>query len=103
MRVRGSAVIPAEVPSGIAARMVIEVRDASLADVPAPLVARVVLRDVPLAPGGRLPYEITVPDVPGVLVLSVRVERGEGGDLLTTRAVPVTGDRLVVTPLTLVA
>jgi uncharacterized lipoprotein YbaY len=96
IRVRGVAVVPAGTEPGTAARMLVEVRDAALADAPSVLLAAQVYERVPLRAGDLLPFALDVPDVPARAVLSLRVHvdvDGDGtvraGDLLSTRFHPV--------------
>ena len=109
----GEAVLPESAPARPAARMLVEVRDVSLADgdTPALVVTRAVLDNIPLAPGRIIEFDLD--DVPLAargqsLALRVHVDLdGTGtvtpGDLVTTEHVPVaalgelTG---VVAPLT---
>jgi hypothetical protein len=110
--VGGVATLPAALPAGRAARIVIEVRDVSVADAPSLVVADQILTDVALLPGGRIRFHFSVPaPVPGQqLSLRVHVDRhGAGrvstGDLLSTQAHPVTDSRqaaALIVPLTIV-
>jgi putative lipoprotein len=98
-KVFGEVVLPADLPPGTPlSTVVVEVRDVSLADAPAPVVASTVIDDAPLEPGGRIPFELDIPEPePGHdLGLRVHVDRtGSGtttkGDLLNTVAVHVAG------------
>ena len=110
-RVRGTVVMPAAAPS-TTALMIVEVRDTSLADRPAPVIASVRLPDAEVAPHLHGAFELVVPEVPTRNRLSLRCHvslAGDGmvaaGDLLSTESIPVTAvgdvDHLVV-PLTVV-
>ena len=94
--VQGELVLPDAVQEPHADRVLIEVRDVSLADAPSTVVASTVLEDVPLTPQGVIEFELDAPDAePGhTLALSVHVDiDGSGaigaGDLITTVHVPV--------------
>jgi hypothetical protein len=113
IRVRGSLVVPAEAEPVDAALLRIEVRDAALADAPAPLVAARVWTGVAVRPGAALPFAIDVPDLaPGAVPsLQVHVDvLGTGavraGDLLSTafHPIPTTGEAVdLVVPLTVIS
>jgi putative lipoprotein len=88
--------LPADAPAAVAAAMIIEVRDVSMADAPSTVVAMRRLDRVTLAPGARIPFALDVPEVSKSKSLSVRVHidvDGNGqvgqGDLLSTQAYPV--------------
>lgn len=94
-RVCGSVVMPAAAPS-TTALMIVEVRDTSLADRPAPVVASVRLPETVVAPHLHSAFEIVVPEVPARNRLSLRCHvslAGDGivaaGDLLSTESIPV--------------
>ena len=80
----------------VAAALIIEVRDVSVADAPSTVLASRRLRRVKLRPGGRIPFALEVPEAAASQSLSMRVHvdvDGDGrvgaGDLLSTRAYPV--------------
>ncbi|MEU5235973.1 YbaY family lipoprotein [Streptomyces lydicus] len=94
--VRGVVALPAEAPATPAARVLVEVRDVSLADAPSTVVAAQVLTDVPLAPHGRFPFSVEVPDLDpaGTYGLRVHIDLAgtgsvESGDLINTEAIAV--------------
>ncbi|KIZ16059.1 YbaY family lipoprotein [Streptomyces natalensis] len=91
--VRGIVSLPADAPATQAARVLVEVRDVSLADAPSTVVAAHVQTDVPLAPHGRIPFSVDVPDLDprGAYGLRVHVDLSgsgalEPGDLISTQA-----------------
>jgi putative lipoprotein len=96
--VEGEIVLPdADLP-GEAAELVVQVEDVSRADAPSRVVGEQRLRDVHLARGGRLPFQVEVPadSVDPGLSYSLRAHvdvSGSGevepGDLLTTQSYPV--------------
>ncbi|MFD8546091.1 hypothetical protein [Streptomyces sp. NPDC059649] len=70
-----------------------EIRDVSFADAPSRVVAAPVQTDVPLAPRGRIPFRVDVPDLDprGAYGLRVHVDLAgsgslEAGDLISTQA-----------------
>jgi hypothetical protein len=92
--------MPADSPS-TTAHMVVELRDTSCADGPAPIVAASSLPYTAVAPGRHCPFEFSAPEMPVSSALSMRCHvdiSGDGavttGDLLSTESVPVppTGD-----------
>ncbi|MFH8680369.1 YbaY family lipoprotein [Streptomyces lydicus] len=94
--VRGVVALPAETPATPAARVLVEVRDVSLADAPSTVVAAQVLTDVPLAPHGRFPFSVEVPDLDPAATYGLRVHIDlagtgsvESGDLINTRSITV--------------
>ena len=95
-RIRGEIVLPADSPAAAAGLVLAEVRDVSLMDVPSTVVAEWRRTDVPVAPGGRIPFELDVPEGDQGRSLSVRAHvsfDGSGvvrpGDLLTVTVIPV--------------
>ncbi|MEV0375648.1 YbaY family lipoprotein [Streptomyces sp. NPDC050636] len=94
--VSGVVSLPAEAPAAVAARVLVEVRNVSLADAPSVVVGAQVQTDVPLRPGGRIPFSVDVPDLdPGDSYgLRVHVDLAgtgvlEPGDLISTQSNPV--------------
>lgn len=92
----GQAVLPDTVTVRWAARIVVEVRDVSLADAPSQVVAARVLEDVPLEPDSVVGFDLEAPEAqPGhTLALRIHVDTdGSGvvaaGDLITTQHLPV--------------
>lgn len=95
-RVRGEVVLPADAPTVAAARAVVEVRDVSYVDAPSTVVADVVLRQVWLRPGERLPFALDVPEVSASHSLALRCHIDQSGDhtvsagdLISTQSLPV--------------
>jgi uncharacterized lipoprotein YbaY len=89
-------VIPPDGPEGEAIRIVIEVRDVSLADAPSRVVAQEQLEHVAVHPNDRLAFALEVPESEPSAALSLRVHvdmdgsgRVSRGDLLTTSSQPV--------------
>jgi putative lipoprotein len=94
--IKGEIVLPPNAPSVKAGRIIVEIRDVSLADAPSTVVAERQLDNVSLKPGGRIKFRIPVPEVNADRTLSVRVHvslDGSGvtksGDLLSTAYHPV--------------
>ncbi|WP_432252719.1 hypothetical protein [Streptomyces sp. HNM1019] len=93
----GIVTLPPDAPAGRAARVVVEVRNVSRSDTPEPIVAAQVLTDVPLSPGGHVPFSVTVAGelIPGDNYgLRVHVDVSgsgvmEDGDLVSAEASPV--------------
>ncbi|MET7933333.1 hypothetical protein [Streptomyces sp. NPDC005322] len=93
----GIVSLPPNAPTKQAARVVVEVRNVSRPDTPSSVVGAQVLTDVPLSPGGHVPFSVTVP---GELVptdaygLRVHVDVSgsgflESGDLVSAHTDPV--------------
>jgi hypothetical protein len=87
--------MPADSPP-TTALMVIELRDTSYADGPAPVVASSRLPNTAVAPGRQCPFEFSAPEMPPSSALSIRCHvdiSGDGavtsGDLLSTESIPV--------------
>ncbi|MFD7874410.1 hypothetical protein ACFV5G_09880 [Streptomyces sp. NPDC059766] len=103
--VRGVIVLPVDAPGGRTARVLVEVRNASVADAPSVVVGSQVQTDVPLTPGGRIPFTVVIPDLDPRDTYGLRVHvdlAGTGlverGDLINTQVSPVEArntDRLV--------
>jgi uncharacterized lipoprotein YbaY len=94
-RIRGVVVIPADSPS-TTALMVLELRDTSYADGPAPMIASNRLPNIAVAPGLQYPFEFSAPNMSPSSALSIRCHvdiSGDGavskGDLLSTESIPV--------------
>ncbi|MEU4892080.1 hypothetical protein AB0B12_23135 [Streptomyces sp. NPDC044780] len=93
----GIVTLPPDAPAGRAARVVVEVRNVSRSDTPESSVAAQVLTDVPLSPGGHVPFSVTVPgelDPGATYGLRVHVDISgsgvvESGDLASAEASPV--------------
>ncbi len=104
-RIRGELVFPNDAPPGMAARAVVELRDVSVMDQPSRVVTRTALQNLPVGPGGRVPFEIEAMEAPQADALALRVvvfmnvnadgvAAAGGGDYLSTAShpVPPTGD-----------
>lgn len=98
MRVAGTATVPYDATPGTARLMRIEVRDTTMADVPAPVVALQTLVDVHVAPGVSVPFSFEAPAPGPGRSFSLRVHVSldgtaavRPGDLLTTLSIPVGG------------
>ena len=96
---KGRIILPANTPSGWAQKIVIEVRDVSLADAPSILIAEEQLHDIMLAPNKKIEFKIGVPEVTSKQSLSFRVhiskdgdDHVKSGDLLTAISYPVPSD-----------
>lgn len=88
--------LPSDVQSVVAAALIVEVRDVSMADAASTVLVSRRLRRVKLRPGGRIPFTLDVPEAAPSASLSVRVHvdvdgdgRVSAGDLLSTRSYPV--------------
>lgn len=93
--------LPAERVPAVARLLLVEVRDVSVADAPSVVVAATREADVPLLPGGGIPFTLEVPDAPPGHTLSLRAhasldgtERVAPGDAISTVSLPLppTGD-----------
>lgn len=94
--VRLNVVLPSNILGGVAKSVLSEVWDASLADVPAVLLAQARLHNVTLIPNGSLETELKVPNTGATQTLIARVhismdgsDQVKPGDLLTTSFVEV--------------
>jgi putative lipoprotein len=94
--IRGTIVLPADVMPRQAHQVAVEVRDVSVADAPSMVIAAYHLSDVIIKPGGRIPFEIEVPEVEATRALSLRVhvslqegQNVKAGDLISTVSCPV--------------
>jgi putative lipoprotein len=93
----GIVSLPPDAPSGRAARVVVEVRNVSRADMASSVVGAQVQTDVPLSPEGHIPFSVRVPgdlspsDAYGLRVHVDLAGTGflERGDLVSDRANPV--------------
>ncbi len=93
----GIVSLPPDTPAVRAARVVVEVRNVSRADVTASVVGAQVQTDVPLSPAGHIPFSVTVPgelDPDDTYGLRVHVDLSgtgflERGDLVSVRVGPV--------------
>ena len=94
--IAGDVVIPPDCPVTSGASVLIEIRDVSRANALSTVVAQTRLTDVKFQPGDRIPFSLTVPEVPEAQSLDVRVHISrtgsndiKPGDLLTTRSHPI--------------
>jgi Uncharacterized protein conserved in bacteria len=92
----GNILLPNTISTKEAPRVVVEVRDTSVADAPSTVVAEQRMDNVPLAPGGAIPFRLELPESQENRHLSLRVHvdvSGSGsvssGDLLTVQSYPV--------------
>lgn len=104
-RIRGEIVFPADATAGVASRVQVEVRDVSEQDQASVVLATKTLREVPVGPNARVPFELMAPSVASSRSLSIRVQVDmhadrsyAAGDFLSTAANPVaaSGDALGV-------
>ena len=93
--VRGTIVLPPDVPAMTAPQAFVEVRDVSTMDAPSLVVAEHHATDVELEPGGRVPFQLAVPEAEPDGTLAVRAHLS-----LTGTPTPHQGDLLTVTPIT---
>ncbi|WP_030192745.1 YbaY family lipoprotein [Streptomyces sp. NRRL S-87] len=94
--VQGFVALPPDAPAQVAARLLVEVRDVSLADAASIVVGAQVQTDVPLSPGGRIPFRVLLPDLDPAASYGLRVHVDMAGagtveadDMINTRSVPV--------------
>ena len=94
--VSGNILLPQNISREKSRRVLIEVRDTSVADAPSTVVAQQSLKNVALAPSLSIPYSLEVPAGQSQRHLSLRVHvdlDGTGvvtpGDLLTVQAYPI--------------
>ena len=104
-QISGEIVFPANAVSGIAPRVLVELHDVSMQDQASVVLASKVLRNVPVGPNARLPFNLIAPSVAGGRSLSMRVQVDMhadrslmAGDFLSTvtNPVPVFGDAVAV-------
>ncbi|WP_406397212.1 YbaY family lipoprotein [Streptomyces sp. NBC_00879] len=109
--VSGFVSLPPDAPTGPANRLLVEVRDVSRADAPSTVVGAQIQSDIPLAPGGRVPFSVKVPDLDPTASYGLRVhvdvagtEIVEAGDLISTQATPVMAESAdgMIAPVTVV-
>lgn len=93
-RIRGTVLLPPDAPT-TSARMVLTLRDVSYLDARAPVLADATLSGADIRPNGRLPFQLTAPEIDAGQQLSLECHIAlsggapAAGDLMTTRAVPV--------------
>jgi putative lipoprotein len=109
--VSGILVMPPDAPRTMAASVLVEVRDVSLADAPSRVAGDQVQTGVPIGPNANVPFRVEVPgvDLRRAYTLRAHVSLGGGhervapGDFLTTQAYPVltrgAPDKLLAVPL----
>jgi uncharacterized lipoprotein YbaY len=109
-RIDGSVVLPSDAPTAVA-RVIVEVRDVTYADAPAPVVASVALPNVAVQPNRRIPFELEAPEATAGQQFSLQcyVDITGGailaaGDLVSTQSVPVParGDVSLDVPVSIV-
>ncbi|MET7620343.1 YbaY family lipoprotein [Streptomyces sp. NPDC005408] len=109
--VTGFVSLPPDAPTGPATRFLVEVRDVSRADAPSTVVGAQVQSDIELAPGGRVPFTVEVPDLDPTASYGLRVHVDlsgtgtvEAGDLISTQATPVPAESVkgMIAPVTVV-
>lgn len=104
--------LPENTPKTKQARVLIEVRDVSMADAPSTIVAHEYIDKVALGPDREIPFQLSVPEVAPNRSLALRVHidiarKGQvsAGDLLTTAHIPIaaTGTQATLkVPVTLI-
>jgi len=94
--VRGTILVPPDVPEGRAALVLVEARDVSVMDAPSVVVAEERWTDVPIGPGLRIPFELGVPDTEAGRTLAMRAHISLDGTAAVTR-----GDVISVTHIPL--
>lgn len=97
-RVRGDVVLPPDCERVTAGLVLVEVRDVSLQDAPSVVVAETHMDELPVGPGTRIPFELSVPDAEPGHTLSIRAHvsiDGEPaishGDAISTVHLPIPG------------
>jgi uncharacterized lipoprotein YbaY len=73
-RITGTIVFPPDAQAGRAARVLVELRDISLQDVPSSVLASCELKRQAVGPGLELPFEMTAPEADPTHSLAVRVQ-----------------------------
>ena len=94
--VRGSVVVPPDAGDWTARLFIVQVRDVSVMDAPSIVIGEMRAADVAVAPGGRLAFELAVPDAEPGHSLSVRAHLSadgttsvQQGDAISTTHVPI--------------
>lgn len=94
-RIQGNVVLPPDAPTTVAT-VIVEVRDVTYADAPAPVAASVALTNVAVQPNRRIPFELEAPEATASQQFSLQcyIDTTGGpilaaGDLVTTQSVPV--------------
>lgn len=95
-RIVGHIIMPSDAPKAKARRVVVELRDVSLADASSVVLGKTELRDVDISAGTAIPYvlDVAVSDAVRSLDLRVHVDvaaagRVMAGDYCTTASHPV--------------
>lgn len=98
-KLSGHVKLPPDAPETRAAVVRVELRDVSVADAPSTVVAEKQLKNVRISAGGKIPFNLSVPEVAPNRSLNLRVHvdldgsgRSVPGDLLTTQSYPVAPD-----------
>ena len=96
-KLTGRIHLPAGIPAGRAAKLLVEIRDVTLQDAPSKVVAHMVTEGVAIAANASLDFDMSLPALAPDRQYSMRVHvdrAGSGrtlpGDLLTTQSYPVT-------------
>ncbi|MGO7733235.1 YbaY family lipoprotein [Rhizobium leguminosarum] len=99
----GHVVLPADTPVAENANLVVEIRDVSLTDAPAPLMATVAIRGVGIGPGVSIPFSLDGPVVPPgrSFAFQAYLRTGDLGatsspDFLTTQSIPAIPGHVVL-------
>ncbi|MEK6736303.1 MAG: hypothetical protein AABY47_07015 [Pseudomonadota bacterium] len=110
--VRISIALPANILSKQAKNILVEIRDASLADASAALITEKQLHNAVLAPNGNLEVVLNIPETNPKQILIVRVHISidgsnqiKSGDLLTTSFIEIPadlGNNKLIVPVTLI-
>jgi uncharacterized lipoprotein YbaY len=94
--IQGEIIFPDTASQGVAETITVELRDVSVQDQASTVVAAMTLKQVPLDPNCRVPFELEAPIVAASRSLSLRVQvdmqvgqRHASGDFLSTAAQPV--------------
>jgi uncharacterized lipoprotein YbaY len=96
--VRGTVVLPMDARAGTASVLLVEARDVSLMDVPSVVVAEERLPDVTVEPGGRLPFELSVPDAEAGHTLAARAHLSYDGTAAITPGDAISVTHLAIPP-----
>jgi uncharacterized lipoprotein YbaY len=95
--VRGTVVLPMDARAGTASVLLVEARDVSLMDAPSVVVAEARL-DVTVEPGGRLPFELSVPDAEAGHTLAARAHLSYDGTAAITPGDAISVTHLAIPP-----
>ena len=75
----GTIVLPPDAPQQTYDRLVVEIRDVSMADAPSVVIAEQTMEDVTIEPNGAVKFSIDTPDVGAGRALSLRVHISREG------------------------